>query len=98
MVTEERDLQWSNARSPMVLTAFGMAIEEREVHVKKARSPMLVTAFGMVTDEREVQPLKALSPMLVTFCQKSSEVLFSQGAHVTSPVGLTMSTTPRPYP
>ena len=48
MVTECKDSQPQNARSPMLVTESGMVTDCKDVHQLNARSPMLVTESGMI--------------------------------------------------
>ena len=43
MVTEVRELQYSKAPSPIVVTLFGMVTEVRELQPLKAQLPIVVT-------------------------------------------------------
>ena len=55
MVTEVRERQKLKARSPIVVTLFGMVTEVRELQRSKAPPRIVVTLFGMVTEVRELQ-------------------------------------------
>ena len=48
MVKDCKDLQPTNARSPMHVTESGMVTECKDVHQPNARSPMHVTELGMI--------------------------------------------------
>ena len=50
MTTSAKELQEENARSPILVTLFGMTTSDKELQAKNARSPILVTLFGMTYD------------------------------------------------
>ena len=59
-------LQPSNAKSPILVTLFGMTTSPKEVQQANALSPILVTLSGMTILDREVQSANALFSMLTT--------------------------------
>ena len=74
MVTEVRELQFSKADSPIVVTLLGMVTEVRELQPLKADRPIVVTLLGMVTEVREVQRLY-LQPIITQyFIDNKSEI------------------------
>ena len=66
MVMLVKEVQYSNAESPMLVTLSGMVMLVKASQERNALSPMLVTLSGMVMLVKEVQYSNALSPMLVT--------------------------------
>lgn len=58
--------QPTNAKSPMLVTEFGISMLLKPEQPLNAKSPMLVTEFGISMLLRPVQPANAFSTILVT--------------------------------
>ena len=87
IVTLVREVQPSNALSPMLVTPSGIVTLVREVQSENVLQPIHVTPSGIVTLVREVQPKNARSPIYVTgYPPKDDGIVIAPLAEVSQPV------------
>ena len=72
--TEDKDLQSSNARYPIILTPSGMSIEAKDEHRMNAPRPIESTLFGMLIEDNDLQSENVLNHIIFILLGSETDV------------------------